>query len=194
MSIRRALDSNTNTSAATARINDLSNIFIRLFISRDPKRDPVSSEVPEVPGSCSYALYIIEMRCTMGICGYAIRRCETVRIEYVIILCNIKFKPATCTSNIMHLSVLCPTTPSRAMSGKKWGFVLYKIQMHHLWACHGQSVKFLPSPILKGKYYYLEWNWTGFWTGMEYSFSMALQLDAQHLALCMSRALVASVG
>ena len=92
-----------------------------------------SSEVPEAPGSCSYALYIIEMRCTMmGICGCAIRRCKTVRIEYVIILCNIKFKPAICTSNTMHLSVLCPTTPSQAMSGKKWGFVLHKIQMHHL--------------------------------------------------------------
>ena len=48
--------------------------------------------------------------------------------------------------------------------------------------------------LLLGKYYYLELNWTGFWTGMEYIFSMALQLNAQHLALCMSRALVASVG
>ena len=33
---------------------------------------------------------------------------------------------------------------------------------------------------ITGKYYYLEWIWTGFWTGIEYIFSIALQLDAQH--------------
>ena len=46
---------------------------------------------------------------------------------------------------IMHLSIICPTTytpPTWAMSGKRWGFELCKIQMHHLL---GMSVSQIPT-------------------------------------------------
>ena len=42
----------------------------------------------------------------------------------------------------MHLSMIYPTTLSRAMSGKRWGFELYKIQMYH-WL--GKPVSQIPT-------------------------------------------------
>jgi len=33
----------------------------------------------------------------------------------------------------MHLSKLCPTTPSRARWRLEWGFELSKFQMPHMW-------------------------------------------------------------
>ena len=51
----------------------------------------------------------------------------------------------------MHLglSILCSTTPSWVMSGKKWGFELHKIQMHHLLGMPWPVIQIPTIPHLK---------------------------------------------
>ena len=50
------------------------------------------------------------------------------------------------TPQVMLLSIM-PTTPFQAISGKRWGFELCKIQMHHQLLV--ETVKSQPSPYLK---------------------------------------------
>ena len=50
---------------------------------------------------------------------------------------------------VMHLSILCLTAPSRVISGKRWGFELCKILMHHLLGMPVSQIPTLSSPHLK---------------------------------------------
>ena len=51
----------------------------------------------------------------------------------------------------MHLSMLCPTTPTRAIMGNRRGFEFCKVQMHHLLGMPVSQIPTFVPPKSRGK-------------------------------------------